>query len=108
MCAYANIQNPEDKTISRFHHGSRTTVAEASHLASDDPAELRRRISQHFEEALLKDEDIVLIDGRLFPAHTVRFENLQSDLEALNAGLSLGLGDLPARLPKLKMTTRKS
>lgn len=104
----ANVRNPYDKTISGYHHWSGTTVAEASRLASEDPAKLRELFVGLLPKALIDEKDTLLIDGSSVVSHVVRFEALQSDLEALNASLNLGLGDLSTKLPKLKMTARKT
>lgn len=51
---------------------------------------------------------MLLIDGVPIVDRVIRFEHLLADLEALNATLNLGLGDLASRLPTHKMTPRKS
>ncbi|MEQ1784939.1 MAG: hypothetical protein ABMA14_26630, partial [Hyphomonadaceae bacterium] len=53
----ANVRNPYDKTISGYHHWSRATVAEASRLASEDPAKLRELFVDHLPKALIDEKD---------------------------------------------------
>lgn len=104
----ANVRNPYDKAVSGFHMVSGMSTQEASRLATQEPAALRKLFLDHLAASISPDRDILLIDGRLVVDRVIRFESLLQDLENLNAELKLGLSDIATQLPTYKLTDRAS
>jgi hypothetical protein len=100
-----SVRNPFDKVVSWFWHV-------APHSLRDDLANDPEKTKWYFRNWLLmrpilpRDRKLYKINGKIFEAKIIRYENLNQDLESLSFDLGLGLST--EAMPEWKRGSRKN